>query len=327
MPRPRYSRACECGCGEYTQGGRFRPGHDAKLKGNLLRIARDPQSSTYLRDWAIGELTRLGWLHFYLYQPQTVRSSTPRVFDPAKRKFGVEIEFLHNGRTGSEIVEALRATGLQAAYESYNHRTRRHWKLTTDGSLQGAGFELVSPVLSGKAGMQQLKKACQALANMGCKIDRRCGLHVHHEIRDLTVQDVARVVRSYTNNQGSINGFLAPSRRHNEYCMPWSDSDFSRLDNIAAMNQIHEGTFSRRLAVNLSSFPRYGTMEFRQHQGSIEFEKISKWIEFTRSLINESITQQAVFADWREWAQDHDLRSYIVERQRQFYNRAQTVAV
>lgn len=24
-------RACECGCGENTKGGRFRPGHDAKL--------------------------------------------------------------------------------------------------------------------------------------------------------------------------------------------------------------------------------------------------------------------------------------------------------
>ncbi len=29
--RSKDPRACECGCGENTKGGRFRPGHDAKL--------------------------------------------------------------------------------------------------------------------------------------------------------------------------------------------------------------------------------------------------------------------------------------------------------
>lgn len=32
---------CECGCGERTGGGRFRPGHDAKLKSALLARSRD----------------------------------------------------------------------------------------------------------------------------------------------------------------------------------------------------------------------------------------------------------------------------------------------
>jgi hypothetical protein len=30
-------RACACGCGEMTNGGLFRPGHDAKLRSRLLK--------------------------------------------------------------------------------------------------------------------------------------------------------------------------------------------------------------------------------------------------------------------------------------------------
>lgn len=33
QPKPR----CECGCGSETKGGKFRPGHDAKLKSELSR--------------------------------------------------------------------------------------------------------------------------------------------------------------------------------------------------------------------------------------------------------------------------------------------------
>lgn len=33
-------RECACGCGEMTGGGTFRPGHDARHKGNLLRAIR-----------------------------------------------------------------------------------------------------------------------------------------------------------------------------------------------------------------------------------------------------------------------------------------------
>ncbi|ADN74627.1 hypothetical protein Fbal_0413 [Ferrimonas balearica DSM 9799] len=28
-------KSCECGCGEYTAGGKFRPGHDQKLRSRL----------------------------------------------------------------------------------------------------------------------------------------------------------------------------------------------------------------------------------------------------------------------------------------------------
>jgi hypothetical protein len=36
-------RSCLCGCGETTRGGRFKPGHDARLYGELKRnLEKDP---------------------------------------------------------------------------------------------------------------------------------------------------------------------------------------------------------------------------------------------------------------------------------------------
>lgn len=39
----RKGRECLCGCGETTRGGRFKPGHDARLHGELKRnLEKDP---------------------------------------------------------------------------------------------------------------------------------------------------------------------------------------------------------------------------------------------------------------------------------------------
>jgi hypothetical protein len=37
--RRRQPRPCLCGCGSMTRGGRFRPGHDAKLSQFIHRLA------------------------------------------------------------------------------------------------------------------------------------------------------------------------------------------------------------------------------------------------------------------------------------------------
>lgn len=45
---------CQCGCEELTRN-MFLPGHDMKLKGNLLRAAADGDAK------AQAELTKRGW--------------------------------------------------------------------------------------------------------------------------------------------------------------------------------------------------------------------------------------------------------------------------
>ena len=51
---------CLCGCGGKT-GRRFMPGHDAKLKGQLLKTAVDTEAKPADRKVAEGRLNELGW--------------------------------------------------------------------------------------------------------------------------------------------------------------------------------------------------------------------------------------------------------------------------
>lgn len=51
-------RQCMCGCGDITKGGRFLPGHDARLKSNLLTEARAGS------DQARERMAELGWERF-----------------------------------------------------------------------------------------------------------------------------------------------------------------------------------------------------------------------------------------------------------------------
>lgn len=53
-PRPK-SGVCECGCGGATRGGRFQPGHDAKLASRLKDRVRAGDASAY------AEMVRRNW--------------------------------------------------------------------------------------------------------------------------------------------------------------------------------------------------------------------------------------------------------------------------
>lgn len=50
--------SCQCGCGATTKGGRFLPGHDAKLKSSLVEAALSGSKR------AANKLEALGWTKF-----------------------------------------------------------------------------------------------------------------------------------------------------------------------------------------------------------------------------------------------------------------------
>lgn len=64
-------KSCLCGCGSVTKGGKFAPGHDARLKGRLIRAHRSGDTT------AQQQLVELGWGRFIGVEP--VRT-TPLVF-------------------------------------------------------------------------------------------------------------------------------------------------------------------------------------------------------------------------------------------------------
>lgn len=62
-PKVKVMNDCLCGCGGKT-ARRFMPGHDARLKGELLRQATDPEAKAADRSKAEKRLNELNWGHF-----------------------------------------------------------------------------------------------------------------------------------------------------------------------------------------------------------------------------------------------------------------------
>ncbi len=73
--------------------------------------------------------------------------------------------------------------------EGYNHTdSTEYWKLVADGSLTGnESFELVSPILHGEEGLKDLEKVCWVLELCNVKVNESCGLHIHMDAADFTI--------------------------------------------------------------------------------------------------------------------------------------------
>lgn len=190
----------------------------------------------------------------------------------ARRKFGVEIECNipggHDGAAARRLRELI-PTG---------------WRVKGDGSLNSStGVELVGPPLTGEDGLNQVRQVCEALATVGATVDRRCGLHVHHDVRDIGREGLVHFTRSWAANQNLLDWLVSPSRRSAAapyYCRAWTESQLRSL----RADRLTVG--ERYKTVNLHSFSKFGTVEIRQHQGTLSFRKIEAWIKIAQAMLD-----------------------------------------
>ena len=204
------------------------------------------------------------------------------------RTFGVEMEIIHESE--SKIRTAIRNAGVEI--EGYNHDTRTHWKIVSDASVDG-GFEVVSPVLKDRSGLDELEKVCNALVNAGARIKKCCGLHVHLGTDDFKtdIRVWKNLYKNYAALERTIDSFMPPSRRHNQYCRSMRVCDWNaKIESAANLRMLEDAVTggSRYFKLNSQSYWRHKTVEFRQHSGSVEFEKVRNWILFCARFVEFS---------------------------------------
>ena len=209
----------------------------------------------------------------------------PTVTNP---RFGIEIEIVSDDET-DYIADSLNNAGVRAYSEEYNHSTRDYWKVTTDSSC---GFEVVSPPLAWGARLE-IRAVMRVLRDIGCDVNVDTGFHVHHEWpwwtdaqlgeRELHVR-LERVRALYhLLEQPVLRHLLSASRWGNRYCQ-----------TTEAMPSLAHITSDRYVDVNFTSLPRYSTIEFRQHQGTLNYPKALAWVELTRNLVAAASIPDAI---------------------------------
>lgn len=212
--------------------------------------------------WATGDLARVSRPAFLL-----------GIFN---RKFGVEIEAF--GVSRSSLVSALQAAGLG------------NWRVAHDGSIRGTEtFELVSPILVGMDGLAQLERVCQILEAKRAKVNKSCGLHIHFEARSFSLASWKNLFSNYANLEGVIDTMMPESRRGNTNYYCGSITGYKeQVEQTSTIDQLIRVLPTRYFKLNTKSFTEHGTVEFRQHSGTIEYAKISNWILFLHGLVSYS---------------------------------------
>ena len=170
----------------------------------------------------------------------------------------------------------------------------------------------------------KIKSVIDELNTVGAKVNKSCGLHVHIDARDLTLNQVKNVLISYLIYEEVI-AFTQPESRR--WSSRWCRSSRSLTTNAMSINEIdlafrssttndlikkikkaksikklyevYGGMDPRYVKVNIKGLvslndqyarpsDKTGTIEFRQSAGSTDWEKISNWISFCYMMVETS---------------------------------------
>lgn len=204
----------------------------------------------------------------------------------SNRAFGVEIECY--APDGYENVYGDREDGIAYTFDLLKNNSYEAWALlvSEDESLSECGVEIKSPILDGAEGFKELKSVMNFLIRAGYSVENDCGFHVHLNAPEFVVNPKlsVKIVKAWMRNQHLINNMVDESRVSNDYCHPWEEEDLSSLESLVETYKTTDGT--HRGSINVGSIPYHGSIEIRQHEGTLNYEEAEAWIKFCQAFVD-----------------------------------------
>lgn len=184
----------------------------------------------------------------------------------SKRSFGVELEIIKLNT--SDVEKLFSKNGIK--YSTGYGKKYDKWRIKDDGSIEDNSYstiactlcptsrntycytcsntrkvrnysvqktcEVVSPILSGKKGLEQLEYVCKLLKKAGAKVNTTCGLHVHVNAKDKKEKELINVYNRYASFESEIDKWIHSTRRGNgnSYCYSPNGNDF--FSGVIEMN-------------------------------------------------------------------------------------------
>ena len=185
------------------------------------------------------------------------------------------------------------------------------WSICYDKSLKpneenplSTMLELVSPILAGESGLDQLTHTLSVMADITCvRLNQSMGLHVHVETKesDYSLKSMVSICQYFIFYEEVIDNFFVQSRRSGSQ---QSHSYFksNRLSVMESCNTLqgalnalascktrkelydlfNPGWRARYHKLNLQNLEsgRQPTIEFRQHHASKDTNEVMAWVRF-----------------------------------------------
>lgn len=205
--------------------------------------------------------------------------------------FGIEIECV--GLSQGAAAAALQRAGVRCETPGYTHETMATWKVVPDGSLRGrnGACEVVSPVLSGTDGLAEVRTVMKILRDAGARVNESCGMHVHVGVDQLTLAEQAAVIEMYHAFQWAFTAWVKERRINGSWARLRNARDTQTLARewagVQSMSDLHAvSRYNNRYhALNVASYERHGTFEFRAHHGSLNGTNAAAWIALNTAFI------------------------------------------
>lgn len=186
-----------------------------------------------------------------------------------KKYIGIELEFCAPIKK-DELSLKLFRSGIH-----------KYAQLKSDGSLRPhpkeEGFELA--ILLEEANYKKdLQKITNLLSQIGAKAsERRCGFHVHLDMRR---RNKELVYSNLVACQYALLSIVDPSRYNNEFCKV--------VDTRKWPTEFTGDREERYKTINAAAYYKYKTLEVRMHEGSVDYNQITNWVDLLLKITNYS---------------------------------------
>lgn len=216
---------------------------------------------------------------------------------------GVELEFLGDYSYSAFAMEMNNLVGADnfSTPLRYNHNDGSKWVLGTDGSIVchrsgKRGYELTSPKLnpSNKKDMDTLYKVIELIKEkLHGEVNKSCGTHIHMSFdtkQAVSLNMCKFLAKSYTNNESTLFDVVVPKTRTNSrWCARCSvlDPFRSRYQKINFLHIDRNGN-DRHNGLITDDLHRMH-LEFRQLNGTLDYDVIQAWIKLQKLFIEISL--------------------------------------
>jgi len=162
-----------------------------------------------------------------------------------------------------------------------------------------------------------MKKICEVLSKSNATVNKSCGMHVHIDMRN---RDSDKSYQNLVSAQG-VFFKMNPKSRLEEYAKRSQERDF----------EIAKGTGDRYRGINATAYNKHKTIEIRIHSGTIDYIKVTNWIELLLSVVNCEKKHVKNFISLKSFCETFSipeaLREYIKERIEKFKIKDETLPI
>ena len=195
-------------------------------------------------------------------------------------------------RTGVQSGEV----GLEVECEGVNlfNTPLRYWTCHEDGSLRSTGPHMpVEYVLRNPVKRDELRPCLEyldaKLKEAGSKViqSQRTSVHVHINCQKMTIRELYTFICLYMIFEELLVEWSGPDRAGNLFCLRAKDSEYyiTMLESVLKQNNFKQWREDYRYsACNVASVCKFGSLEFRSMQGTVDINMIELWVNILLHL-------------------------------------------